>query len=110
MGAAMYSLDTPVQKTSSSILAFTKDDVAALEPSNCIHCGRCRQVCPENLVPQMMAKSVKSEHFDKFLSLGGMECIGCGCCAYVCPARIPLTQLFKFGKAKAAALAKAGKK
>lgn len=110
MGAAMYSLDTPVQKTSSSILAFTKDDVAELQPSNCIHCGRCRQVCPENLVPQMMAKSVKSEQFDKFLSLGGMECIGCGCCAYVCPARIPLTQLFKFGKSKAAALATAEKK
>ncbi len=110
MGAAMYSLDTPVQKTSSSILAFTKDDVSALEPSNCIHCGRCLKVCPANLVPQMMAKSVKSENFEQFLTLGGMECIECGCCTYVCPAKIPLTQLFRFGKAKAKALVTAEKK
>ena len=51
------------------------------------------------LVPQMMAKAVKSNKFDSFAGLGGMECIECGCCTYVCPAKIPLTQLFKHGKA-----------
>jgi len=100
MGSAMSSLDVPVVKTSSSILAFSKDDVAALPQSACIHCGRCAAACPEFLIPQMLAKSVKANDFDKFESLGGMECIGCGCCVYVCPAKIPLTQMFKLGKAK----------
>lgn len=98
MGFAMGSLDVPVVKTSSSILAYTKDDVAMLPQSNCIHCGRCVKACPEILVPQMMAKTVKSNNFEKFADLGGMECIECGCCTFVCPAKIPLTQMFKLGK------------
>ena len=41
MGFAMFTLDTPITKTSSSILCLTKDEVAANEPSACINCGRC---------------------------------------------------------------------
>lgn len=98
MGMAMSSLDVPVVKTSSSILAFTEDDVAVLPESACIHCGKCMTVCPQQLVPQMLVKAVKSEDFEKFNALGGMECIECGCCSYICPAKIPLTQRFKYGK------------
>lgn len=99
MGIAMATLDAPVVKTSSSILAFTKDDVAALAESACIHCGKCLSACPEMLVPQMLAKAVKAENFERFGELGGMECIECGCCAFVCPAKIPLTQYCRRGKA-----------
>lgn len=104
MGTAMSSLEVPVVKTSSSILAFSKDDVSALSQSACIHCGRCVSACPEILVPQMMAKAVKSNDFEKFSGLGGMECIECGCCTFVCPAKIPLTQLFKHGKTSVRAM------
>ena len=100
MGMAMSSLDVPVVKTSSSILAFTEDDVAVLPESACIHCGKCMTVCPQNLVPQMLVKAVKADDFEKFDALGGMECIECGCCSYICPAKIPLTQRFKYGKVK----------
>lgn len=99
MGVAMCSLDVPVVKTSSSILVFTQDDVSALPQSACIHCGKCLSACPQNLVPQMMAKAVKSNDFKRYEEIGGLECIGCGCCAYVCPAKIPLVQMFKFGRA-----------
>ncbi|MGN1328151.1 MAG: electron transport complex subunit RsxC [Eubacterium sp.] len=99
MGFALSTLDVPVVKTSASIVAFSTDDVATLKTSACIHCGKCVGACPEMLVPQMMAKAVKSNNFDSFAKLGGMECIECGCCTYVCPAKIPLTQLFKHGKA-----------
>lgn len=99
-GFAMSTLDVPVQKTSSSVLAFTQDDVSMVEQSNCIHCGRCVKVCPTDIVPQMLAKAVKQNNFGDFESLGGMECVQCGCCAYACPAKIPLTQMFKLGKAK----------
>ncbi len=100
MGMAMSSLDVPVVKTSSSILAFTEDDVAVLPESACIHCGKCMTVCPQQLVPQMLVKAVKTNNFENFDALGGMECIECGCCSYICPAKIPLTQRFKYGKAK----------
>lgn len=98
MGFAMGSLDVPVVKTSSSILAYANDDVANAKETPCIHCGRCVRACPETLVPQLMGRAIKGNRIEEFESLGGMECIECGSCAYVCPAKIPLTQLFKYGK------------
>lgn len=100
MGMAMSTLDIPVVKTSSSILAFSKDDVAMLPQSACIHCGKCVAACPEILVPQMMCKSIKTNDYERFADLGGMECMECGSCTFVCPAKIQLTQMFKLGKVK----------
>ncbi|MDO5579472.1 MAG: 4Fe-4S binding protein, partial [Ruminococcus sp.] len=94
------------QKTSSGIIAFTFDDVAAMNQSNCIHCGKCMSVCPSNLVPQMLCKALKENDTDRFESLGGMECVQCGCCSYVCPAKIPLTGMFIMGKAEVKSKAK----
>ena len=50
MGFSMFSLDIPTTKTSSSLLCFAKDEVAQLEPSACINCGRCVEACPEQLI------------------------------------------------------------
>ncbi len=100
MGFALPSLALPVTKTFSSVLAFTEDDVEKMQTTACIRCGRCVGVCPENLVPQLMAQAIKSNDFEKYETLGGMECIECGCCTYVCPAKRPLTQSFKLAKAE----------
>ena len=98
MGFALGSLDVPVVKTSSSILAFSKDDVAEAKETPCIHCGRCAKACPQSLVPQMMGKAGKAQKVETYEKLGMTECIECGCCSFVCPAKIPLTQMFKLGK------------
>ena len=95
MGMAMYDLNTPITKTSSSILAMTKDEVASQEPTNCIRCGRCAMVCPSHLIPQMMAQAAEKNDLDTFQKLYGMECYECGSCTYVCPAKRRLTQKFK---------------
>ena len=102
MGTALFDMDFPVTKTSSSILAFKKDG-AACDTTACIHCGRCVSVCPERLVPQLLMTASDNELFDEFERLQGMECIECGSCSYVCPAKRPLTQSFKFAKRKVAA-------
>lgn len=95
MGTAMYTLDVPVQKTSSALLAFEKDEVEQFESSPCIRCGRCVAACPSHLVPQKM--EIAARLFDKeaYEKLGGMECYECGSCTYVCPAGRRLTQSFK---------------
>lgn len=95
MGFAMFDLNVPVTKTSSSILAMTKDEVAEYEPTPCIRCGRCVTACPGNLVPQKMAAAALNNNYEEFERLSGMECYECGSCTYACPAKRPLTQTFK---------------
>ena len=95
MGFAFFDLNVPVTKTSSSILALTKDEVAEYEPTPCIRCGRCVEACPGNLMPQKMAQAAMHNDYDAFVKLNGMECYECGSCTFVCPARRPLTQTFK---------------
>jgi electron transport complex protein RnfC len=91
----MSSLDVPVGKTNSALLALLKDEAAEYEETACINCGRCVDVCPSRLVPKMMMDA--AERFDKesFIALNGMECYECGSCTYACPAKRPLTQGFK---------------
>lgn len=95
MGMAMFDLNVPITKTSSSILAMSKDEVAACEPTNCIRCGRCATVCPSHLIPQKMAEAAERSDLKLFQKLNGMECYECGTCTYVCPAKRRLTQAFK---------------
>lgn len=92
MGKALFTLDVPVTKGVSALLCMSRDEVAANEPSNCIRCGRCVDVCPGRVVPQLLAQLAEKGDTEGFLEHQGMECCECGCCSYVCPAKRHLTQ------------------
>ena len=95
MGQALFNMNIPVTKTSSALTCMSKDEVALSAPTACIRCGRCVNVCPSRVVPQMMMQAAMRSDIDTFVKLDGMECCECGCCAYACPAKLPLTQAFK---------------
>ena len=95
MGFAVFSLEIPTTKTSSSLLCFKKDDVSASEVTACINCGRCVSVCPEQIVPSRLAKMSQFHDSESFEKWNGMECIECGSCSYICPAKRPLEQYIK---------------
>lgn len=95
MGQALFNMNIPVTKTSSALTCMSKDEVALNAPTACIRCGRCVNVCPSRVVPQMMMQAAMRSDIDAFVKLDGMECCECGCCAYACPAKLPLTQAFK---------------
>lgn len=95
MGFGIFDLDVPTTKTASALLCMTKDDVSRWEPSACINCGRCVEVCPGRVVPSILADDANRGDEEAFLAHNGMECCACGCCSYVCPAKRPLTQSIK---------------
>ncbi|CUX43772.1 electron transport complex subunit RsxC [Clostridium sp. C105KSO13] len=108
MGFAMITLNTPVTKTSSSVLAFTEDEVAKRKSTQCINCGRCVEICPCRLVPSRLAKYADRQDEETFVAQYGLECVECGCCSYVCPAKLPLKQ--SIGSMRKVAIANKKKK
>lgn len=92
MGFAMFTTDTPVTKTSSAILCFTKDEVAEQEATACINCGRCVDACPSRIIPSRLADFAERMDEASFLKWEGLECVECGSCSYVCPAKRHLKQ------------------
>lgn len=108
MGFAMMTLDTPVTKTSSSILAFTEDIVAKSQTTACINCGRCVEVCPSRIIPSRLADYAERFDEETFTAQNGLECVECGSCSYVCPAKRPLKQ--SIGSMRKIALANRKKK
>lgn len=95
MGFAMFDLNVPTTKTSTALLALSKDDVSAMEPGPCINCGRCVEVCPGRVIPSRLADYAERFDEEAFLKNHGMECCECGCCSFICPAKRPLTQQIK---------------
>ena len=95
MGNSIFDLEIPVVKTSSAMLALTKDEVSALEPTPCINCGRCVEACPADIVPARLSEFADHGEEGNFLAWHGMECCECGCCSYVCPAKRQLSQAIK---------------
>ncbi|MDR2522400.1 MAG: electron transport complex subunit RsxC [Synergistaceae bacterium] len=99
MGISMRSLDVPIVKGTSGILALSERFAPYWEESNCIRCAKCVSACPIGLLPTSLDRAVRFREYAEFESLGGMNCIECGCCTYVCPARRYLTQSCRDGKA-----------
>ena len=102
MGIAIADLKTPVTKTTNAITVLTKEQIGRAKfdrrQTPCIRCGRCLQVCPENLNPTKIAHAVKHNLLDVADSYYISACMECGCCSYVCPANIEITGYIKTGK------------
>ena len=93
MGFPQTTLDTPIMKGSNGIIAIDPDHS---EPSECIKCGRCVDVCPMELKPLYFAKQVMDPAALKARNI--MDCMECRCCEYICSSKIPLVTMIKMGK------------
>ncbi|MCK7577446.1 MAG: RnfABCDGE type electron transport complex subunit D [Chromatiales bacterium] len=103
MGSTVPSLDIPVTKGVSGVLALAED----------WHPGRTAQglslhpvrALPGGLpdAPQSLAASACWRPSANTQQMAGRyhldDCFECGCCSYVCPSNIPLVQQFRIAKA-----------
>ncbi len=103
MGVAVYDLQNPVLKTTNALTVYTRRDALKIEPTACIHCGRCVAACPMHLMPTKFETfAALPDEADRMARLEEskiMLCMECGCCSYVCPAHRPLVQNNRLCKA-----------
>jgi len=99
-GVALANYDNYTHKTTSGILLMTEKEAAAEEPTPCVNCGKCADVCPMHLMPMNTAFYAAANYFDAAAQYGQtMACIECGACEYICPAKRPLIQAIRKTKA-----------
>lgn len=104
MGIAQPTLEAPVAKGTSCILALGEADLDKTPARACIRCARCVDVCPIHLMPVWISQYAERGMYDEAAKLNAVDCIECGTCAYVCPSRRPLVEAIRV--AKRVALAK----
>ncbi len=103
MGGAASSLDVPITKGTSGVVAFTERETAPLARRKeypCIHCADCLAACPLFLNPSQLGLLAKKGEYARMAEeFHLMDCFECGCCSFVCPSHIPLVQHFRMAKA-----------
>lgn len=99
-GMAQANYDAYTHKTTSGILLLSEEEAAAEEPTPCLNCGKCADVCPMHLMPMNTAFYSAAGDFEAAAKYGNtLACIECGACEYICPAKRPLIQAIRKTKA-----------
>ena len=98
MGAAQHTDEIPAVKGTSGVLVFDRTAAVIPEPSNCIRCGRCVEICPANIQPILISENSLRNKFDAAEEYRALDCIECGSCSYTCPARRPLLPSIRVAK------------
>ena len=98
MGIATSTDQIPSTKTTSGILVFTEDEAKIPEPSQCIKCGKCVDVCPSFLQPSYISAYALINNLKMAESYNALDCIECGSCSFVCPAKRPLVDSIRIAK------------
>jgi len=100
MGMPLASLDVPVLKGTSGLLAFTEAEARLDAEYTCIRCGRCVEACPQFLNPSRLARLARAGRYEEMERFFALDCMECGSCSFACPSGIPIVQLIRIGKGK----------
>lgn len=91
--------NTVVSATTRAVLAFKEDEKA--RRYRCIGCGKCIEVCPQELNPMLIYKALQRKKYSILPREHTEKCVGCGTCSYSCPAKLPLTSsIYRYGQSQ----------
>ncbi|MHC4947544.1 MAG: electron transport complex subunit RsxC [Planctomycetota bacterium] len=98
MGQPLASLDVPVLKGTSGILAFTEEVISHTSEYGCLNCGRCLEACGNLLNPARLARLARAGRWDEVEESYALDCMECGACTYACPSGVPVVHLIRAAK------------
>ena len=102
MGPAASSLDIPVVKGTSGVVALTERETGSQNAARvhpCIRCGYCVEACPLFLNPSDLGVLAAAGEYERMADERHLwDCFECGSCTFVCPSHIPLVQRFRMAK------------
>ena len=100
-GVALSNFEVYTHKATSGILLLTDACAAAENPTPCLNCGKCADICPMHLMPMNTEFYALAGDYASAAKYGGtLACIECGACTYNCPAKRPLMQSIRRTKAE----------
>ncbi|UCD74035.1 MAG: electron transport complex subunit RsxC [Phycisphaerales bacterium] len=99
MGQPLASLDVPVLKGTSGLLAFTDESISHAEEYACVRCGQCLEACGNFLNPSRMARLARAGRWEEMENAHVADCVECGACTYTCPSGVPIVHLIRAAKA-----------
>lgn len=100
-GVALSNYEMYTHKTTSGILLLTDACAAAENPTPCLNCGKCADICPMHLMPMNTEFYALAGDYAAAAKYGNtLACIECGACTYNCPAKRPLMQAIRKTKAE----------
>ena len=85
-----------VEVDTKAILAFHRYDHA--QPAPCIGCGRCMEVCPQQLPVFYLYQASLHKQLSLLRRMGYERCYECGACTYACPSHLDLVPMLRQGK------------
>ncbi len=97
-GFAQYSLDGAVDCGTNALMLISESSVIPWTAEPCVNCGKCIDICPNNLQAHLIGRYSEFGMFDRTADFEIDHCIECGLCASVCTARRPLLQLIDLAK------------
>lgn len=99
MGQPLVTLTQPLGKATTALLAPSPEQwPQSPTPDPCIRCGACAEVCPEQLKPQELWRTLSADDHPAAAALQLDACILCNACNWVCPSHLPLAQTFAQGQ------------
>ena len=93
VGNSISTCDVPVTKSLKSVAFIPQSQISIQSVVPCIRCGKCRNACPEKLLPDLYYKALMENlHLSQEIRETTKLCIQCNLCNSVCPSRLSLSQ------------------